>query len=114
MTDRPIGRDPVRPRQNAADHRGDAGRVGAHIGALVVPELVIKREDDAVGIDSGADAVALLARVIGADEMLAPVLDPLDRPPEPHGGDAHQHILRIELAAHPEAAAHMRFMDVNR
>ena len=59
MTDRPISRDTVGPRQNAADHRGDAGRVGAHIGALVVPELIIEGEDHPVGIDPGSDAVTL-------------------------------------------------------
>ena len=36
-------------------------------------------------VDRGADAVELLARMIGGDEMLAPVLDPFHRPAEPHG-----------------------------
>ena len=53
--------------------------MGAHIGALVVEELVVDREDAAVGVDRGADAVALLARMVGGDQMLAPVLDPFHR-----------------------------------
>ena len=42
--------------------------------------------------------------------MLAPVLDPFHRTAEPHGGDAHEHVLGIELAADAEAAAHMRLV----
>ena len=86
----------------------------AHIGALVEEELVVDGEDAAFGVDAGADPVLLLARVIGADQMLAPVLDPFDRPVQPHRGDADQHVLRIKLAADAEATAHMRLVDVHR
>ena len=65
------------------------------------------REDAAVGVDRGADLVPLLARVIGGDQMLAPVLDPFHRPAEPQRGEADQHVLGIELAANAEAAADM-------
>ena len=53
--------------------------------------------------------VALLARMVGGDQMLAPVLDPFHRPAEPHRRDADQHVLRIEFAADAEAAADMAF-----
>ncbi len=69
---------------------------------------------DAVGVDRGADLVQLLARVIGRDQVLAPVFDPFHRPVEFFGGDANQHILGIELAADAEAAADMRLVDMDR
>ena len=92
----------------------DARRVGAHIGALVVEIEVVDRQDAAVAVDRGADAVQLLARMIGGDQVLAPVLDPFHRAAEPHGGDADQHVLGIELATDAEAAAHMRLVHVDR
>ncbi len=47
--------------------------------------------------------------MIGRNEMLLAILDPFDRPAQPQRGEANQHILRIKLAPHPEAAAHMAF-----
>ncbi len=79
MADRPIGRHPIRPRQDARRHVHDARRVGAHISALVVEIAVVDGEDDAVSVDRGADLVQLLARMIGRDQMLAAVLDPFHR-----------------------------------
>ena len=114
MADRPIGRHPIGPGQNAGRHVHDARGMGAHIGALVVEVEVVDRQDAAVGVDRRADAVELLARMIGGDQVLAPVLDPFHRPAETHGGDADQHVLGIELAADAEAAAHMRFVHVDR
>ena len=114
MTDRPIGRHPIRAGQNARGHVHDARGMGPHIGALVMKVEVVDRQDASIGIDRRADAVELLARMIGGDEMLAPVLDPFHRPAETHGGDADQDILGIELAANAEAAAHMRFVHVDR
>ena len=82
MADRAVGRHAIRPGQYAGRHVHDARRVGAHIGALVVEIAVVDGEDDAVLVDRGADPVQLLARVIGGDQMLAPVLDPFHRPVE--------------------------------
>ena len=107
MPDRAVGGNPIGTGQDAADHGRDPQRMGAHIGALVVPELVVEREDHPRSIDPGAHLVALFARVVGGNEVLAPVLDPFDRPAEPHRGAAHQHVLGIKLAAHPEPAADM-------
>ena len=69
---------------------------------------IVDGEDAALAVDRGADAMELLARMIGGDQMLAPVLDPFHRPAQAHGGDADQHVFRIELAADAEAAADMR------
>ena len=46
-----------------------------------------------------------VARVVAGQEMLAPVLDPFDRPAAAARGERDEEILRIELAAHAEAAA---------
>ena len=113
MADRAIGRHAIGPGQDARRHVHDARRVGAHIGALIVEIAVVDREDDAVVVDRGADAVQLLARMIGRDQMLAPVLDPFHRPIELFRGDADQHVLGIKLAADAEAAADMGFVDVD-
>ena len=85
--------------------------MGAHIGALVETELVLQRQDAALGIDRDAGMVMLLARVIGRHQMLAPVLDPFDRPAEPHRREADEKILRVELAADAEAAAGIAFLE---
>ena len=114
MADGAVGRHAVGPGQDAGRHVHDARGVGAHIGALIVEIAVVDGEDHAVGVDGGADAVQLLARVIGRDQMLAPVFDPFHRPVEFPGGDADQHVLRIKLAADAEAAADMGLVDVDR
>jgi hypothetical protein len=88
--------------------------MGADVGALVVPELVVDCEQPSVAVDARLDPVGLLARVVGADQVLAPVLDPFDRAPEPQRRDADQHVLRIELAADAEAAADMRLVHAHR
>ena len=54
-----------------------------------------------------------LPRVVGGHQVLAPVLDPLDRPTELHGGVGHQVVFRVELAADSEAAAHVGLHEVD-
>ncbi len=49
----------------------------------------------------------LLARMIGGDQMFAPVLDPFDRSAEFQRGGADQNVFRINFAADAEAAADM-------
>ena len=94
----------------APDH---AGAVGAHIGALVVKEFVVDAEQAAVPVHRRADPVALLARMVGRDQVLAAVLDPFHRPAEAPGGDQHQHVFGIKLAAHAETAAGVALMQVD-
>ena len=69
---------------------------------------VIDGEDDALGVDRGADLVQLLARVIGGDQMLAPILDPFYRALGFFGRDADQNVFGINFSANTEAAAHVR------
>src|SRR5262249_22597441 len=56
--------------------------------------------------------VALLPRMIGRQQMLAPVLDEFDRPQETPRCDQYQNVLRIELAAYAEAAAGVAFVEM--
>ena len=77
-------------------------------------DLVLDAEDAAVLVDRDAREMALLAALVGAHQMLAPVLDPFHRPAEPHRGDQHQQVLGIELAADAEAAADMALVHVQR
>ena len=67
-----------------------------------------------VTIDGGTDAMLLLARMVGGDQMLAAILDPLDRPLQAQRRRAHQNVLGIKLAADAEAAADMPLVQVNR
>ena len=79
--------------------------MGAHVTALVVDEFVIEGENVPVGVDRGAHFVALLARMIGRDQVLAPILDPFNRPPQAQRRETDQHVLWIKLAANAKAAA---------
>ena len=107
-----IGGDDVGPRQHGGGEVRHGGGMGADIGALVGEEDVVEGEDEAARVDRGADAVDLVARVVGGDEVLAAVLDPLDRPAEPERAERREHILRVDLAADAEAAADMALVEV--
>ncbi len=50
----------------------------AHVGAIVVKELVVDPENVAIFVDRGPDLMTLLARVIGGNQVFAPVLDPFN------------------------------------
>ena len=77
---RPIGWNAVGARQHRGGEIGHSCRVRPHIGALIVENLILERENMSLAIDCRADVMVLLARMIGSDEMLAAVLDPLYRP----------------------------------
>ena len=77
-------------------------------------EARLEREDPAVVARADAHVVDLLALVRGADEVLAPVLGPLDRHPEPAGGERDEDLLGIELDdLDAEAAADVGRDDVD-
>ncbi len=77
-------------------------------------ELIFDRENATLAIDGRANAMALLARMIGRNEMLAPILDPLDRSFEPQRAQANEHVFGIELAPNAEPAADMAFVEMHR
>ena len=61
MAHRAIGRNAVRARQHADSQFGDAGAVGAHIGALVEKKLVIQGQNAPLPIHRRTHMMALLA-----------------------------------------------------
>jgi hypothetical protein len=83
------------------------------IGALVDPEFVVEAEDFAALVDRGVHMMELAARVVGGDQMLVSVLDPFDGTPEAERRGADEHVLGIKLAAHPEPAADMPFVQMD-
>src|SRR5690242_15941376 len=105
---------PIGAGQHAGGEIEHARAMGAHIGALVVEEDVLDPEDAAIGIDRGAHLMALLARMIGGDEMLVAILDPLDGAAQPQRAEAGQHVLGVKLAAHAKAAADMALVEMHR
>ncbi len=62
-------------------------------------------EDAGLGVDRDLHVPVLVALLLGGDEVLAPVLDPLDRAAHRQRGGGERAILGIEAALRPEAAA---------
>ena len=85
----------------------------AHIGTLVVKELVVDAEDAAFRIDGCTDAMELLAGVVGRDQVLAAILNPFHRPAEADRCSADQNIFGIKLAADAKATADMTLVELH-
>ena len=84
-----------------------------NVRALVAPGTVAEREEGAVRSCRHLDLVHLLPRVVRREQVLVPVLDPFDRPPEQPSRERDQYILGVELAADTEAAADVDFQEAN-
>ena len=100
-------RDPVRTGDRGRGHLRDGDAVGDE-GAGVVQETILQPEHPAVPGGRQLDGVDLRALLGGAEEVLAPVLDVLDRPFKLDRGQRHQDLVGCEhhdLLA--EAAAHV-------
>src|SRR5206468_8552089 len=95
-----IGTDEVARRAKATAGLG-ATDVAAYIIEPLEPHAedrtVLSRRDLAIG-----DAIGPARR---GQQMLAPVLDPLDRYPEPHRGERDQRDVRIDRRLDTERAA---------
>ena len=85
--------------------RAPRGAIGAQIGADVGIGVPAQRQDGAVAVAGDLEVAFDVARVVGCEQMLAPVLDPFHRPADKARRERNQKILRIEFAAHAEAAA---------
>ncbi len=57
--------------------------------------------------------MTLLARVIGGNQMFAPVLDPFNGFFESQGGRANEHILRVHFPANAEASADVALIELH-
>ena len=78
------------------------------VGAVIVDDRTADAEDARLGVDGDLDLPVLVAFLGGGDEMLAPVLDPLDRASQQQGGHRHHGVLGIDHELGPEAAADLR------
>ena len=107
-----VVRQPVRAGElGRRDHRED--HAVRAVGARVVHEGRLQGEDPALGVAPHAHAVRLATLVVGADEVLAPVLHPLHGHAETVGRPRHEHLLGVELDLDPEAAAHVGRHDLH-
>ncbi len=90
-----IGRHHVRTEQGALAVERNGQPIGI-IGAAVVQENILDAEDAAVLRHGHFSVVDLPALMGGRKEMLQPVLDPFDRPVEPHRHPWQHHFLGVE------------------
>ena len=101
-------RNPVGAGQDGLGALGIDRAVGT-VGAAVVEEAVPDAEDAAVLRRRDLDAVDHQPLVVGADEVLAPVLDPLHRAAQQARSEGDQQLLGIDQEdLDAEAAAHVR------
>ena len=63
---------------------GDVGVRALRIGAVVEAVVGMRGEQLAVLVEGDADGHLLLARLVGGDQILPPILDPLERAAEQH------------------------------
>ncbi len=101
------GRQPVGTGQCG---RGVGRQIGAarRVGALIVDHAAAHAEKPAVVIERGLHVPVLVAFLDGRQEILAPVLDPLHRPPEHAAGCRDDDLLRIDEVLGPEPASDVR------
>ncbi len=84
--------------------RGD-GAVGPEIGAVVGPGLASEAENPPIGSRGDLDIAFGLPRMICGAEVLAAILDPLDRAAQVACREGDEEVFRIELAARAKATA---------
>ena len=86
---------PVRPGEVGGGDDGHHDAVG-RVGAGVVDEAVAQGEDAPVGVHGDFHVVDLTALLVGGQEVLVAVLDPLHGPAQVEGGERDQDFLRVE------------------
>ena len=106
-------RNAVGPRHHLGDVARGGRPDGAQIGAQIREGAAAQAQDGAVAGAGDLQLALGVAGVVGGQQVLAPILDPFDRPSGEPGRERNQEILRIEFAARPEAAAHVIFQHAN-
>ena len=87
--------------------------MGAGVAAHVEQDRGVHGQDGAVLPQPQPHPVGLLPRLVRRLEVLRAVLDPAHRPAEMHGGERHQEVLGIELAARAEPSPDRRLDEVD-
>jgi len=107
-----VGRHLVLKRQAFRRVVGDV-HAARGVGAVLMDHGAADAEDTPVVIDRDFGIPVLIALHGGGDEMLAPVLDPFDRPVQHDGGQGYCYILGIDHQLGAEAAADIGGDDAN-
>ena len=113
MAKRVIGRHAIGPWQHRRRKVGHGRCMGAHITALVVEKFILDCEQAAIAVDCGTHPMALCARMVRCNQVLAPILDPFHRTRKPERRETNEDIFRVELATNPEAAADVAFVQMH-
>ena len=99
-----VGGQDVGPGQRRGGIVGEVDPLRC-IGALVVDEVAAHAEQPSRIVERDLEVPVLVALLHGGEEMLAPVLDPFDRPVQPQCGRGQHHLLRVHHELGAEAAA---------
>ena len=76
-------------------------------------EFIVDGRETSIAVYRRTYPMLLLARVIGSNHMLAPILQPFYGTSEPHGCDQDKNVFGINLATDSESATNMAFIKVN-
>ena len=95
----------VGPREHLRNVARSGRPVGADVCALVAPGMAAQGKDRTVAVARDLQLAGGLAGMVGGEEMLSAVFDPLDRPAAETGGKRDEKVFGIEFAACAEAAA---------
>ena len=110
-----VGVEGIRPGQMSAGHRRlEARREWPHrIGPGIDNDVGLEPENFAARIGMGGDDVAVLAAIGAGDQMLAPVLDPAERPAIGRGEPGDAEFFGLQNAFVAECAADIGSDDAN-
>ena len=101
------GGDAVGADQQPGGQGGDDGSVGADVAAHVAVDVGPESEQRTVVVGGDFHLAEHLAGMVGGDEVLQAVLNPLNWPFQLHGGEGNEEVFGIELASDAEAAAYI-------
>ena len=103
----------IGPHQKTGSGHGNERAVGAHVATQSAQYPRSHAQQGAVALGSDLDFTDVLPGVVGAQEVLAPVLHPLDGAAQLDGGEGHQEILRVELTTHAESSTDVGLDEVD-
>ena len=106
--------DAIRAGQKLRRFRRHHSPAGTDIGSHVAMDVTAQRKDDALAGGGDLEVAVHLARVVGGDEVLAAILDPLDRPADMTRCERNEEVLGIKFAADAKPSADIDFDQVDR
>ena len=106
-------RDSVRPGHHHGSQSGNDAAVSANVCPHVAVDRGSQAQQRSVALGCDLHFAQHLAGVVGRGQMLHPVFHPLHRKPQLERREGDQEVFGVELAAHPEAAAHVRLDEVD-